>query len=169
MKSSNWKCQPEISAHYILNSHCSWWGDAPVRAPGKWSQQLACGTKYSLELSLCSLPTLKMKKGNCLVTQQRDIAPNKVPWKFQTIPCRDEKGGVGDNGPCGQSPKSGREHWPEVLCKDRENKEREMCKGVRGIKNRAETPSSIIFFLSCNEKHFRKITILLAGTQLLCL
>lgn len=50
------------------------------------------------------------KKGNCLVTQQPDIALNKVPWKFQTIPCRDEKGGVGDNGPCSQSPKSGREH-----------------------------------------------------------
>lgn len=31
-----------------------------------------------------------------------------------------------------------------------------MCKGVRGVKNRAETPSSVIFFLSCNEKHFRK-------------
>lgn len=60
-------------------------------------------------MSVCSLPTLKRKKGNCSVTQQPGIALNKVPWKFQTIPCRDGKGDVGENGPCGLSPKSGRE------------------------------------------------------------
>lgn len=58
----------------------------------------------------------------------------------------------------------------EVLCKNKENKEGETCEGVRGVKNRTETPSSIIFFLSCDsEKYFRKITVLLAVTQLLFL